>query len=115
MKARILIPDYPGQQVISGIKALIDNGDECDLAWKISAQDRIFKSRYIHNLIDIPSAVSDPNGYINSLIELIQLKDYDLILPFGNNACHEIALAQDKIRKFTRLLAPGSRKPPDRI
>lgn len=106
MKARILIPDYPGQQVISGIKALYENGDECDLAWKIGMQDRVFKSKYIHRMIDIPSAENDPSSYINSLIDLIKSKEYDLILPFGNNACHEIALAQDRIREHTRLLSP---------
>jgi predicted ATP-grasp superfamily ATP-dependent carboligase len=107
MKAKILIPDYPGQQVISGIRALNLNGDECDLAWKFSSSERILKSKYIHSLIDIPSADEDPQSYIDALVDILRTNEYDILLPFGNNACHEIALSQEKFHGLTRLLVPS--------
>ncbi len=105
--ARILIPDYPGQQVVAGIKSLALDGDICDLAWDLRRLDRTFKSRYINQLIRIPSAEDDPKGYIEGLLRQLEKQPYDLILPFGNNACHQIVLAQEDIKKTTKILFPS--------
>ena len=105
--ARILVPDYPGQQVIAGIKSLTESGDICDLAWDLNWLDHTFKSRHINQMIQIPSAETDPEGYIQGLLERLDQTPYDLILPFGNHACRQVVLAQQRIARKTRFLLPS--------
>lgn len=105
--ARILAPDYPGQQVIAGIKALALDGDTCDMAWDFNWLHRAFKSRYVNRFFSIPSAETDPRGYVKGILELLEHGSYDLLMPFGNHACHQAALAQEEISKRTRLLVPA--------
>lgn len=104
--ARILVPDYPGQQVIAGIKSLAIGGDICDLAWNQNVAERLLKSKYINRSINIPAANQDPSGYKEKLVDLLQTESYDMIIPFGNDAFHQSVAIQDEIRKHTHFLCP---------
>lgn len=104
--AKILVPDYPGQQVIAGIKSLHAKGDSIDLAWQIKPHDYLFKSKYIRKYYKIPPAREGSSDYAQGLVELLKNQTYDLILPFGNDANHAVTLAQDEIRKYTKVLTP---------
>ena len=104
--AKILVPDYPGQQVIAGIKSLHQKGDDIDLAWNIKPHDRIFKSKYIHQYHTIPAAREGSDDYVQGLIDLLKRESYDIVLPFGNDANHAVALAQDEIRQYSKVLMP---------
>jgi predicted ATP-grasp superfamily ATP-dependent carboligase len=107
--ANILVPDYAGQQVIAGIKSLSLHGDTCDLAWGIRKTDQLLKSKYIRTLYSIPAAREDSDDYAQALVEFLKTHPYDMILPFGNDANHAVNRAQDKLRKYTRLLTPSRR------
>ncbi|MDK2979817.1 MAG: hypothetical protein PWQ55_164 [Chloroflexota bacterium] len=107
--ANILVPDYAGQQVIAGIKSLCLHGDTCDLAWDIKPTDRLFKSRYIRNLYNIPAAREGSDDYAQALAAFLQEHPYDLILPFGNDANHAVNIAQEQLRQYTCLLTPSRR------
>ncbi len=104
--AKILVPDYPGQQVVAGIKSLHLNGDSLDLAWNIKPYDYLFKSKYIQNYFKIPAAKEGSDDYARGLVEILKTRQYDLILPFGNDANHAVNRAQDEIREYTRVLTP---------
>ena len=103
----ILIPDYPGQQVIAGIKSLHEDGDTCDLAWNIKSYDYLFKSNHIRNYYKIPAAQEGADDFAESLITLLKEHTYDMVLPFGNDANHAVNRAQDEIRKYTKVLTPS--------
>jgi predicted ATP-grasp superfamily ATP-dependent carboligase len=104
--AKILVPDYPGQQVVAGIKSLHQHGDVLDLAWNIKPHDYLFKSKYIKKYYKIPAAREGSPDFASGLIEILKDQPYDLILPFGNDANHAVNQAQDEIRKYTRLFTP---------
>ena len=104
--ARILVPDYPGQQVIAGIKSLAIKGDTCDLAWNQNIAERLLKSKYVHRSIKIPAANQDPIGYKEQLIALLKTGSYDMIMPFGNDAFHHAAAIQDEIKNHAHFLCP---------
>lgn len=104
--AKILVPDYPGQQVIAGIKSLHLNGDTLDLAWNIKPYDYLFKSKYVQKYYKIPAAKEGKVDFVQGLVEILKNKKYDLILPFGNDANHAVNRAQDEIRKYSRVLTP---------
>lgn len=104
--ARILVPDYPGQQVIAGIKSLAIEGDTCDLAWNQNVAERLLKSKYIHRSIKIPAANQDPVGYKEQLVALLKAEPYDMIMPFGNDAFHHATAIQDEIKKHAHFLCP---------
>lgn len=107
--ANILVPDYPGQQMIAGIKQLYKNGDSCDLAWDLKPFNYLFKSKYISNYIKIPKLDEHIDKYIQGVVELISKESYDLLLPFGNNACHAICMAQESVKKHIKILTPSKR------
>ena len=100
----ILIPDYPGQQVIAGIKSLHEDGDTCSLAWDIKPYDYLFKSKHIHQYYKIPAAQEGSDDFSEGLIALLKEHAYDMILPFGNDANHAVNRAQDEISKYTKVL-----------
>lgn len=105
--ARILVPDYPGQQVIAGVRELYRIGDQCDLAWDLKSINYLFKSRYIFDYKRIPKPNENADAYIHAVLKVLSQADYDLLLPFGNSAYHAICLAQDEIKKHTHIFVPG--------
>jgi predicted ATP-grasp superfamily ATP-dependent carboligase len=107
--ARILMPDYPGMQVISGAKQLFLYGDTCDLAWDLRAIDRFFKSRYISKYLSIPKPNLNKEAYIEEIVKILSKDEYDLLLPFGNNAYHAICMAQERIKKLTKILVASKK------
>jgi predicted ATP-grasp superfamily ATP-dependent carboligase len=107
--AYLIIPDYPGQQVISGIRALSREGDTCELAWKITSLDKIFKSKHISQYHQIPPASTDPNAYINELVELCKNHNYDGLIPFGNYAYYAIVNFADHLKELVRFLVPSKK------
>jgi len=107
--ARILVPDYPGMQVIAGIKQLFRNGDECDLAWDLKTIDFFFKSRYISRYSKIPKSKGNEEAYIQAIEKILRADEYDLLLPFGNNAYHAICMAQERINQLTKILVPSKK------
>ena len=47
---KILIPDYPGSQILEGIRSLSRNNYSVDLSWKLSKMVSFLRnSRYINN------------------------------------------------------------------
>ena len=104
--ALILIPDYPGQQVISGARALSRAGDVCDIAWHLSRLDRIFRSGHIRHMHALPPASLDDAKYAAGIVALCQEYDYDLILPFGNDAYYAVVSHAQTLSQYVRFMAP---------
>lgn len=92
--ARILIPDYQGQQVRAGIRSLSRNGDICDLAWGSSR----IKSVYVSDFHRITPSKVDDERYVHDIVSLCNSQKYDLIMPFGNKSYYALARHGDILR-----------------
>jgi len=103
----ILIPDYAGQQVISGIRTLSRSGNKCTQAWrKRTINDVIFKSRYISKYHDIVPASINSKEYYNHVVSLCKYGEYDIVIPFGNDAYYSIVMHDDGKHINARYLLP---------
>ena len=101
---KILIPDYLGQQVTSSIRVLGRKGIICDTAWNYCFHEKISKSRYVHRMYQIPSAETDPLGYIDAINSLQTTNSYDILLPFGSSAYNALASNQDNLSGDCKIL-----------
>lgn len=109
--ARILVADYPGGQVIAGVRALAREGDRCALAWPRGPLDGLFASRALAAWHPVPSAIEDPDGFVDGIESLVRGHDFDVLMPFGLDACHAIACHADRLAPHVGLAAPA----PDRF
>jgi predicted ATP-grasp superfamily ATP-dependent carboligase len=94
-----LIPDYPGQQTISGLRSLHREGDSADLAWDIrpgSISQRLACGRYISNFHRIPHAVAE-DAYFAGVQELLGTGNFDYLIPFGLDSYHALARQKDRL------------------
>lgn len=107
MSARVLVADYPGGQVIAGARALWRAGDRCELAWPRRFADRLTPSRAFTRWHPIPSAITDPDDYIDALIDLCRARPYDLLLPFGLDACHAVARRAAELAPHVAFALPA--------
>jgi len=89
--ATILIPDYLGQHVRAGIRALVRGGDTCDLAWAVCR----VKSAYVRDFHLIVASEVDDRQYVSDVVALCHDKGYDMILPFGNASYYALAKHRD--------------------
>ncbi len=105
--ARVLIADYPGGQVIAGARALARAGDRVELAWPRGPLDGLAMSRALAAWHPVPSAIDDPAGFVDGVCALAAAADYDLVLPFGLDACHAVAKYADRIAPHVAFAAPA--------
>lgn len=105
--ARILVPDYPGGQVIAGVRALAAAGDRVELAWPRGRLDGLAMSRALAAWHAVPSAISDPAGYIDGVRALVAGGDYDVLLPFGLDACHAVSKYAERLAPHVGFAAPA--------
>jgi predicted ATP-grasp superfamily ATP-dependent carboligase len=104
---RILVPDYFGQQVLSGVRALSRAGSKVQLAYKVGALSRtLFRSRHIERFIDIASSSDNVDAYINDLANLTSNNHYDCLIPFGLSSYHALVLHQEKLQNKTAFMLP---------
>lgn len=104
--ASILVPDYMGQQVIAGIRALTKQGDSCDVAWEKQLR-HYFKSKAIRRIYTITASGFDDAQYVSDIVNLCQNYSYDLILPFGLKSYYAISKHADILSKHTQFLVAG--------
>lgn len=88
---RLLLADYPAGPLVAAARALHKQGDRCELAWPRPLRDRLTRSRAIATWHPIPSATTHPQAYAEAIATLTRQQHYDLLLPFGLDACHAIA------------------------
>jgi predicted ATP-grasp superfamily ATP-dependent carboligase len=101
---RILIPDYLGQQVISGIRGLQPN--VVDVADKKDRLTFLAKSRYINNFHNIVPPNIDEALFLQQLMQILSDYNYDLVLPFGLVSYYVCSKYQDKIKQRSNLFLP---------
>ncbi len=104
--ARVLIADYPGGQVIAGARALARDGDHCALAWPRGRLDRLAMSRSLRAWHPVPSAIDDPAGFVEGVRGLVAGGGFDVLLPFGLDACHAVARHADRLAPHVGFAAP---------
>lgn len=104
--ARVLVADYPGGQVVAGARALWRAGDRCELAWPRRPIDRLTASRAFARWHPVPSAIDDPDGFVDALVARCRRVPYDLLLPFGLDACHAIARRADDLAGHVGFALP---------
>jgi predicted ATP-grasp superfamily ATP-dependent carboligase len=107
MKAKILIPEYFGQQVLSGIRSLASYGDICDLAWKLPKNFKYYKSRFLRNYYQITPSSIDDCKYIDDIKNLCQTNHYDIVLPFGNDSYYAFVKHGEQLNGLVKFLVPG--------
>jgi len=107
LSARVLIADYPGGQVIAGARSLAGAGDRCALAWPRGPLDRLAMSRALSAWHPVPSAITDPAGFVDGLVGLVAGGGYDVLLPFGLDACHAVARFADRLAPHVGFAAPA--------
>lgn len=95
---RGLIPEYPGQQVMSGIRALARDGDELDLAWTLTPLARRTLSRYVRGVVPLTTPVMDESAFVDELVEIANSGEHDYMLPFGLFSYYPIAKHQDRFQ-----------------
>jgi predicted ATP-grasp superfamily ATP-dependent carboligase len=106
--ARILVPEYMGQQVLSGIRALKSDGDTVDVAFDLSIIEKgIFKSRAIRRIFEIPSSSLDEDGYIRGIRSLIADKGYHVLMPFGLGSYYCISKHAAELQSDVAFMVPG--------
>jgi biotin carboxylase len=105
--AKILVPDYMGQQVLSGIRTLHYDGDIVDLAGDINKKQRnFFRSRAIHKVYSIPRPGRNAVEYVSQLRKILIENDYNLVIPFGLAAYHELSLHKEEFSKLVGMMIP---------
>lgn len=107
MSARVLVADYPGGQVIAGVRALAAEGDRVELAWRRARFEGLAMSRALAAWHDIPAATHDPAGYIDGVAARLAEGGYDLLLPFGLDACHAVAQHAERLAPHVGFAAPA--------
>ena len=100
--AKILVPDYQGQHVISGIRSLVRQGDICDVAWN----KRYCYSKYVKNFYRISSSNKDDSKYVSDIIKLCHNKEYDAVLPFGNSSYYALSKHSQKLNGNVNVIVP---------
>jgi len=101
--ANILVPDYMGKQVRAGIRALHNQGDKIDLAWKIPH----IKSAYVRKCFSITPSNQNDDKYVDEVISLYHRNSYDLIIPFGNASYYAISKHSSRLKsQNVNFMAP---------
>lgn len=106
--ANILIPEYLGQQVVSGIRSLASQGDTCDIAWKLPKFFPLYKSRFIRNSYQITPSGADDRKYIEDIKNICNENHYDIALPFGNDSYYAFAKHGDALKGSVNFLVPST-------
>ncbi|KTD21391.1 ATP-grasp domain-containing protein [Legionella londiniensis] len=102
---KVLIPEYLGQQVLSGIRSLYRNGDKCILAGRSHGfLDKVFKSRAIWRFADITPSSVDSHQYIQDIIGLNRREEFAFILPFGLSSYYAVAKHAKELEPYTRFM-----------
>ena len=106
-QVKILIPNFPGNQVISTCRSLGEMGDVIDLAWHILLRDKIFKSKHIRYLHNITPSGADDEKFVKDIIKLCQQYEYDLLMPFGNDSYFAVVKHAEELSKHVNFMAPS--------
>ena len=106
-KAKILIPNFPGNQVISTCRSLGRFGDEIHLAWKLFLYDRLLKSRFIKKVHNITPSNQNIPEFIKDVIRLCKEYQYDILMPFGNESYYAVVLHSQELSQYVNFMAPS--------
>jgi predicted ATP-grasp superfamily ATP-dependent carboligase len=105
--AKILVPDYLGQQVLSGIRSLYYEGDTVDIANDARKEQKgIYKTRGIKEYLVLPRAGKDQAGYIEGLKKILSRSEYDAVIPFGLMAFHAMSSKKEELEKLSCMMIP---------
>jgi predicted ATP-grasp superfamily ATP-dependent carboligase len=105
--ANILVPDYLGQQTLSGIRSLAASGDIVDLANNTHyVLHKIFKSRAVNHYFQIPNVNQDESKYIQQVLKLLSDRKYDIVLPFGLASYYTLSKYKKEVLEHTCAMLP---------
>jgi predicted ATP-grasp superfamily ATP-dependent carboligase len=105
MKYKILIPDYLKAHIIAGLRALQPH--IVDLANNNWFRSHFAKSRYIKHLYRVPPPENDIEGYVLSILKILDNDQYNLLLPFGLAANYACTVNRDKLASKVGMLLPS--------
>ncbi len=105
--ANALIPDYLGQQVISGIRSLNRNQDNCIVLGKpLGRLQKLLLSNAIREYISVPSRLETAEQIIEEIIKTCQSRPIDYLMPFGIASYYCISKYQDKLNSVVPSMVP---------
>ncbi len=104
--ARILVPDYPAQHVVAGIRTLARAGDTVDMAWQPNRVTRRYLSRAVTRFIPIPPSTRSEDEYVAAVERICAETRYDLVLPFRLASFHAVCRHQERLRPLAALMVP---------
>ena len=89
---KILIPDYPGSQILEGIRSLSRKNLSVDLAWNLNPILRILRnSNCINKFYKISNnSKTKWHLYSNEVLQLSNRNNYDAVIPFGLNSAYAL-------------------------
>ena len=106
--ANALIPDYLGQQVISGIRSLHRNQDNCIVLGKpLGRLQKLLLSNAIREYIPIHGGFEKAEQIIEKIIETCQSNPIDYLIPFGIASYYCISKYQDKLSSVVPSMVPN--------
>lgn len=103
---KILVPDYFGQQVLSGMRALARAGNICDIAWNFGFGKHFIKSKAIHRIFNVSMPKENELAYIEDIKSLVRTGDYDILLPFGLSSYAALSKHQQSILPHVAAMLP---------
>ncbi len=103
---KILIPDYPGSQILEGIRSLSRNNYSVDLSWKLSKMVSFLRnSRYINNFHEMSTTSgNDWNLYSKEVLQLVINNKYDAVIPFGLDSSYALSRFSNLDKRIPTML-----------
>lgn len=105
---KVLIPDYYGQQMLAGIRALARSGYECGFAGSYAALlGYTARSRFVKKYHQMASAQLDETRYIKDIITLAKKYHYDAALVFSLSSSYLFSKYQDQLSAHLKIMVPS--------
>ncbi len=90
---KILIPDYPGSQILEGIRSLSRKNLSVDLAWNLNPILRVLRnSNCINDYYNLSTNSKIRwDLYSKEVLQLNNKNNYDAVIPFGLNSSYALS------------------------
>ena len=103
---RVLFPDPFIITLNTAVRALAGRGDVCHVAWPYGWTKRLFKSRYVSEVIRTPDRNADAEAFADRIVDLCRGGNYDVILPVTTEATEALISRREDLDRLVTTLLP---------
>jgi predicted ATP-grasp superfamily ATP-dependent carboligase len=99
--ARVLVTDADGRNVVSAVRSL--GWQSIEVAG--ASEERLalsFFSKYCKSRLRYPSPRQEPEAWVEWLLEELSRRQYDMVMPIGDDCTGLVSKYKAKIEKFSR-------------